>query len=314
MREKKRQEKAFQTAYTRVSPEREARTVKNYIERVQLAVDWMEGKLTTGFPLEKIPAITGMSLSTFYRVFFNLVGLGVKEYLRCRRVDLASRLLQETPMQVVEVAFECGFESHEVFCRNFRKRTGFSPQEFRKGKKFFYGKVNLMEKYFEVQDATLLKKYPDIRIVKQLGPFRVAYYRAMGKNPEMEANRVMLEWAKKRGLLKENSTTRIFGFNNPNPQPGKEEYGYEVWVTLKDNVESGDERISFKEFAGGRYALLTTTVAEVGNAWKRFSQWLQDSKYEPGTHQWLEEMISFNENENDIALTLYMPLGEKAKE
>ena len=111
--------------------------------------------------------------------------------------------------------------------------------------------------------------------------------------------------------MDEKSGTKIFGFNNPNPTPGKEEYGYEVWITVNGMDDTGDDRIKIKKFAGGKYALLSTNVKEVGDAWKKFGEWVKESEYDYGTHQWLEEMVSFNETEEDIGLTLYMPIKSK---
>ncbi len=54
-------------------------------------------------------------------------------YINDHRVDEAKRLLQASPdMQIIEISLEVGFNSLSVFYREFKKRVGVSPAEFRK--------------------------------------------------------------------------------------------------------------------------------------------------------------------------------------
>jgi AraC family transcriptional regulator len=50
--------------------------------------------------------------------------------LRLRLEDAASRLLV-TRESVLDIALNCGFQSHEVFCRAFRRRFGMTPSRYR---------------------------------------------------------------------------------------------------------------------------------------------------------------------------------------
>jgi len=58
---------------------------------------------------------------------------------------------------------------------------------------------------------------PEVRII-ELKPTKVAYYRVESESPELDAWKVLLDWAKEKGLI-ELPTTRYFGFDNP---PGNE--------------------------------------------------------------------------------------------
>ena len=151
----------------------------NYIERIQMSIDFMETTLIQEINLQDIPEHAYMSVSTDYRIFYNCVGVTLKkEYIRNRRLDIASKLLADTDMKIMEVAFDTGFESHEVFSRNFKKVTGFSPLEFRKNKKtrlLWEGEPH-GQIFRNRRSEKLLKKYPDIRILKELAPIDVAYY------------------------------------------------------------------------------------------------------------------------------------------
>lgn len=153
----------------------------------------------------------------------------------------------------------------------------------------------------------------DVRIIK-LKPMRVAFYRAESANPEMDAWDVLYKWVKEQGL--ENLfTTRYFGFNNPSPKPGNPVYGYEVWVTVLDNVqESGD--IKIKNVEGGLYAVTSTFGPDIPQNWHALSRWVKDSKYEHANDRCLEEHLftgetPFNDNFEVLQLDLYLSVQEK---
>ncbi len=57
-----------------------------------------------------------------------------------------------------------------------------------------------MEKYYDIQDPELLEKYPDIKVLKELKPLRVAYYCNYGLEPEEGAFSVMSDWLRRSGL------------------------------------------------------------------------------------------------------------------
>lgn len=54
------------------------------------------------------------------------------DYLLGKRVDLACRMLKDTPVSVTEIAFDCGFSSSQNFATAFRRRTGLSPSEYKR--------------------------------------------------------------------------------------------------------------------------------------------------------------------------------------
>jgi DNA-binding transcriptional MerR regulator/DNA gyrase inhibitor GyrI len=154
----------------------------------------------------------------------------------------------------------------------------------------------------------------DIRLIK-LRPMKVAYYRTESTSPEQDAWRVMREWVKENNL-KDLFTTRYFGFNNPSPTQGNPVYGYEVWVTLGDNAPSETELIKFKSFEGGLYAVTNTSGNgdDIPMAWDRLHNWVEQSQYCYGGHQWLEENLIVDDSSwgpEKFTLDLYYPLKLK---
>jgi DNA gyrase inhibitor GyrI len=102
--------------------------------------------------------------------------------------------------------------------------------------------------------------------------------------------------------------------NSTNKTGGLE--GYEVWVTLGDNAHFETELIKFKTFEGGLYAVANTSGNgdDIPKAWERLHNWVEQSQYSYGDHQWLEENLIVDESSwrpEKFTLDLYYPLRLK---
>lgn len=292
----------------------------NYYERIQRSLDYIEENLKNSIEIEKVAQESFMSISSFYRMFYALVGHTVKDYIRKRRLSCAANELLNTKKRIIDIALDYQYESQEAFTRAFSNYFEITPGRYRKFKKGIKSmeRVNLMEKYFESHGME--DKYPDIKVLKELKPMSVAYYYAYGKSPEIIAITKVLSWAKKNNLLNGDNSHRFFGFDNPSPSPDRDEYGYEFWMTVSEDENiKGDEEIKIKKFEGGKYAVINTSLSDISNAWNRFISWIKISKYEFGTHQCLEEHLLSDEEINEktvdelienLQLDLYMPIRE----
>ena len=282
----------------------------NSYERIQKAIDYIEANLANPIKLDSVAGEGYFSLSHFYRIFHALVGHSVKEYIRKRRLSEAALRLANTKDKVIDICFDYGFEYQESFTRAFDAMFALTPGKYRKrgAVEGIFEPLNLIEKYLAADPANLID--PKIKVLKYLKPMRVAYYRAIGKKPELEAWEKLHSWAKKKGLHQSSSPCRYFGFDNPGPQQGKSVYGYELWLTVTQKLKSSGD-IGLKTFPGGLYAVTGTTVADIGKAWSHFVKWQKLSKYRQGKHQCFEEILSpIGTHEQAIKIDLYLPLDK----
>jgi DNA gyrase inhibitor GyrI len=152
----------------------------------------------------------------------------------------------------------------------------------------------------------------NVRIVR-LPSLRVACVNGYGEGPETLAFDKMRAYVKEKGFDRDGQPHRFFGFNNPNPSAGSPLYGYDVWVTVDQNVQSEDE-VKVLDFPGGLYAVLSIhpiTGEEIFPAWQQLVAWREKSKYRPASHQWLEEHIGdIKLSFPDLTLDLFMPIAE----
>ncbi len=83
------------------------------------------------FDFEGTAAKTGISYSYFRRLFKNVNGVPIHEYVREQRMKLASEMLRNSPMRIKEIVYNCGFDSLTAFSHEFRRWFGMSPRQYR---------------------------------------------------------------------------------------------------------------------------------------------------------------------------------------
>ena len=74
----------------------------------------------------------GISLSYLSRVFHQVTGFHLGEYISMLRFQEANRLLRTTELPIAEIASSCGFSSCSAFIRSYRAKEGVTPGARRK--------------------------------------------------------------------------------------------------------------------------------------------------------------------------------------
>lgn len=98
---------------------------------LQKALDYIESNINQDISLYDISRESGFSVPHFYRLFKKLTGDTVGEYILRRRMAMAAKDLKNSSKSVVSIAFEYGFESHDVFTRAFTRVYGIPPNKYR---------------------------------------------------------------------------------------------------------------------------------------------------------------------------------------
>jgi len=93
----------------------------------------IEANLFAPLNVAVLADVAGLSPYYFSRAFTARLGESVMGYVRDRRLEKAStRLMSAKPPPLIELAFDCGFESQEAFTRAFRRRFGVPPGQFKR--------------------------------------------------------------------------------------------------------------------------------------------------------------------------------------
>lgn len=99
------------------------------IREVQEAIESEPG---AGHSISELARRAAMSPRHFTRVFTGEVGEAPGSYVERIRTEAARRQLEETDDTVTAIAARCGFGSAETMRRNFIRRVGVSPDQYRR--------------------------------------------------------------------------------------------------------------------------------------------------------------------------------------
>lgn len=104
---------------------------KQILNRLQNAINYVEDNLYESIRLENAAKAAFMSQSSFYILFFNVLGTTLKDYIRKRRLSLSSCDLLQTDASILEIALKYQFATYESYSRAFKKLFGISPTIYR---------------------------------------------------------------------------------------------------------------------------------------------------------------------------------------
>lgn len=85
--------------------------------------------------LDRVARKVNVSPNYFSAIFSQEVGQTFIEYLTAKRIDEAKRMLRLTEKRSSEIAFAIGYKDPHYFSFAFKKITGCTPSEYRKGKR-----------------------------------------------------------------------------------------------------------------------------------------------------------------------------------
>jgi AraC family transcriptional regulator len=125
----------------------------------QKALWYIESHLAEPLTLDEIADMSGVSRFHLVRAFAAVTGLPVMRYVRARRLTGAARALAGGAPDILTLALEADYGSHEAFTRAFRDHFGMTPEAVRAATRFDSPK--LQEPF--VMDSTALDHLPPPR-------------------------------------------------------------------------------------------------------------------------------------------------------
>lgn len=95
------------------------------------ALWYVESHFTENVTLEDVAEVSGVSRFHLSRAFAAATGRPIMRYARGRRLTEAARTLADGASDILIVALDAGYGSHEAFTRAFRDQFGVTPESVR---------------------------------------------------------------------------------------------------------------------------------------------------------------------------------------
>ncbi len=102
------------------------------MERIYPAILRIKDDYSKPLSAQDLADACSMSPATFYRVFWQTVGMTPMRYLEDYRLKQASRMLITDKYTLGAIAEQCGYYDEFHLSRNFKKHFGLSPKEYKK--------------------------------------------------------------------------------------------------------------------------------------------------------------------------------------
>jgi AraC-like DNA-binding protein/mannose-6-phosphate isomerase-like protein (cupin superfamily) len=113
-------------------------TADGYIERIKNLerfapiFQYIETHYKEDLSVEQLAGMANLSRFHFSRLFKELSGRTVTEYINATRINKSEFLLHNTPLTISEIAIAIGYQDIYYFSRTFKKYKKLAPSEVRK--------------------------------------------------------------------------------------------------------------------------------------------------------------------------------------
>lgn len=250
----------------------------NYYECIQNSIDYIEDNLKINIKMEDIARQANFSMYYFFRIFNDMIGESVKEYIRRRRLSQAALDIIETDKRIIDIAFEYGFKSQESFTRAFQKLHGIPPGKCRKYKNHInvYAKINVKD----IKKGGIAMEYRimELKGMKFIGIEICKNFR------DGRVHEIPLLWERWNSeRLCEKIKNKVQSGNTYGMTSNVKENGdflYRICMEVNDFDNIPDGFIGFT-LPPAKYAVFKTKQSELGKFWESFyGVWLPTTGYE----------------------------------
>ncbi len=177
-----------------------------YTQRLENVLRYIETHLDERLNLNELSKRAFYSPYHFHRIFRQVVGETLNDYIVRRRIEKAASMLLHSSTSISEIARNYGFSSLASFSKSFKKFYGYSPKEFRLSNDKRYSKIGQFEQSLDdylrvINTVKNWIKMSGIIELKNLQEMHLGYLSCKGLNKIPETYNQLMKWAKKKDLM-----------------------------------------------------------------------------------------------------------------
>ena len=100
-------------------------------ERKYATYEFIVRNIRRGVSLDEAAEYANMSSCYFSKLFKRMTGKNYITYVTDSRIEMAKRMLVDTEMPVINIAYELSYNETNYFSKAFKKKVGVTPSEYR---------------------------------------------------------------------------------------------------------------------------------------------------------------------------------------
>ncbi|MCP4358500.1 MAG: AraC family transcriptional regulator [Chloroflexi bacterium] len=218
----------------------------DYQQRINRVLVCIQNRLETPPTLNELAALASFSPYHFHRIFTAYMGESLAAYVRRVRLEQAAMQLLHSRQEILEIAFNVGYETQAAFGKAFKKHFGVSPSAYRHTNGGCTA-VSIPQKYKEIK---MMKPK-----IKQLEPQTVLFARKTGEYSQAASDAwgVLMGYAYSHKLMKKETQMIGISHDSPDITDGRQ-LRYDACMTVPEETDPEGE-IGKQTIAGGKYAI-----------------------------------------------------------
>ncbi len=107
------------------------------IDNIVAIVAYIKGHLQENLDLDKVAAGIHYSQFHLHRMFAQITGITIHDYIRWRKLTEAERSLAFSKKPILEIALAAGYEGQQAFTGIFKSMYKRTPIEYKRNQKFY---------------------------------------------------------------------------------------------------------------------------------------------------------------------------------
>ena len=263
-------------------------------------IDLIEEDLSKNYSIEMLAKEVGYSKYHMHKMFTNIVGMPLYQYIKKRRLSQAAKQLLCSEDSIINIALEAGYESQQAFTDAFKKVFRLSPKTFRhKIKKF-----SLTPK-FEKTQALKGESIMNVRL-ENCGEINLLGYKASTVKGFFVIPRLWKKMHKAKNKVSNRiSTEWVFALSDYENAEQKEGKGlkFEYYACIEvENVNESNSDMVVKKLPKSRYAVFSTRAKPQDSIELTidyiYKQWFPSSTYQLN-HEAKYDFVKYGEEVND---------------
>ncbi len=246
----------------------------DYLKRLNVVTEYIDNNLDKDLSVSKLAKISNFSQFHFHRIFKGLLGEPIGQYIIRTRVEAAAYLIRYTNLDIINIAFNIGYENPSSLNKIFKQYYNISPTEYRKNKNFVIVRPIIHHSNVQLKPPKIIE-IPDKQAI---------YIRITGKYGNENFQKT---WNELWGFVKTNKifTKGIerFGISHDDPKTTKSENcRYDACLTVHKVIEPKG-KVGVKKIKGGKFAVFKYqgSYKNLGEVYDLiFSDWFVNCNYE----------------------------------